>query len=167
MNEEWKPIKGLEGLYEVSNLGKIKSVRSNKVMAPRMTPTGYERVTLPTNEGRRDFYIHRLVAEVFCTKPDGCNVVNHLDNNTRNNRADNLEWTTQRGNVIHAMNQGRVKRFPNAMMVIGIKDGVEHLFRSSHEAAQETGCDHKTVLYGCRTGKQSQNGFLWKVVNAS
>lgn len=65
-------------------------------------------VSLRRNGVFKTLLVHRLVAEAFCAKPDGCNVVNHLDSDRRNNRASNLEWTTQRGNIEHAKIAGRL-----------------------------------------------------------
>jgi len=164
MKERWKPINGLDGLYEVSDQGRVRSIRSGKILKPRVLPNGYERVHLPT---ARDAYIHRIVADAFCDHKPGCDVVNHIDNNPRNNRADNIEWTTQRGNVHYAMKQGRVANFPNAKAVVGTKDGTEYRFGSQHEAALFAGCDSKTISRACRFGKVTRNGFTWKVVESA
>lgn len=162
--EEWKPITGLEGRYEVSSHGRVRNAINGKLLCPRFLPNGYARVHLPTN---RDAYVHRLVADAFCDHPAGRDVVNHIDNDTKNNRADNIEWTTQRGNVHHAMKQGRVKGFPNAKAVVGVKNGVAYMFGSQHEAALFAGCDSKTISRACRFGKITRNGFTWKVVESA
>ena len=162
MNEEWKPIAGLEGLYEVSNLGRVKSIRSNKIMTPRMLRIGYARVTLPLKTGRRDCYIHRLVAEAFCFKPEGCNVVNHIDFDKRNNKASNLEWTTQKENVFHSMRNDRMKGFPKFRSVIGTKDNEEKTYATVHEAALATGCDHSMITKCCKGKNHSTHGFTWR-----
>ena len=162
--EEWKQVVGLEGKYSVSNHGRVMSLRTGKILVPKVLPNGYQRVKVTSKDHKRDRYVHRLVAEAFCNRPEGYDIVNHIDNDPTNNNSNNLEWTTQRGNVIHAMSQGRVRRFPNARMVIGIKDGVELVFRSSHEAAERIGCDHKSILKCCKTGRKMRNGYYWKVV---
>ena len=164
IHEAWKPVEGYESLYEVSNKGRVFGIKSHTFLRPRKLPNGYLRVNLCKNGVHKDEYIHRLVARAFCTAADGCCVVNHLDNDPTNNSSDNLEWVTQRVNVIYAMNQGRVARFPNAKRVIGIKGGKEYSFHSSHEAAQFANCDHKTVLRACHTGRMTKNGYIWKVV---
>ena len=164
MVEAWKPVPGTDGKYLVSDLGRVYGTKTKTILRPRSIPNGYLRVHIPINGERKDAYIHRLVAEAFCERHDGCNVVNHIDNDPANNRASNLEWTTQRGNVLHAMKQGRVKKFRNAIKVIGIKDGVTYEFRSMNEAAEFTGCDSKTIWYDCKTGIKAKNGFVWKEV---
>lgn len=163
--EEWKPIGGIDGIYLVSNIGNIMNAKSGIVLKPYMLPNGYLCVKIPSRFGRANRYIHRLVAEAFCDHPSGCNVVNHKDNCPQNNRADNLEWTTQRENVLYAMKQGRVSERYSAKEVIGIKNGKEYRFRSMNEAADFAGCDSKTVWSGCKTGRISQSGFLWREVH--
>lgn len=118
MNEIWKAIKGYEGKYEVSNYGRIKSLeRTNrvgsiiksKILNPKAQKNGYIRVHLSTGNGYRSEAVHRLVAEAFVErKSEYDDIVNHLDNNPRNNRADNLEWTTYKGNMQWAAKQGRM-----------------------------------------------------------
>lgn len=160
--EIWKPVVGYEGLYIVSNYGRVYSLRSKKILKPRKLPHGYLRVNLPAKDGQRDAYIHRVVAEAFCEKPNGCDVVNHIDNDTTNNHASNLEWTTQRGNVRHSMNQGRMINFPNAIQVIGKKDGNTYHFDSAKEASEKTGCDHSGIIKCCKHKKKQINGYRWE-----
>lgn len=121
-NEIWKSIKNYEGYYEVSNFGRVKSLtkewvagkgsirkkgetilRFSKVKARNGI---YYHVNVCVDKERRSLRINRLVAEHFCEKPQGCEVVNHLDCDTTNNRADNLEWTTTLGNVRYSWEKG-------------------------------------------------------------
>lgn len=162
MNEEWKPVKGLEGLYEVSNIGRVKSLRNGKILIPHFLPNGYARVKLTATTGGRERYIHRLVAEAFCVHPDGCNVVNHIDYDKRNNNSTNLEWTTQLGNVRYSMSNGRMPKFPNSKRVIGIKDDRETEYGSAHEASQMTGCDSSMIIKCCKGKVRNTHGFEWR-----
>lgn len=162
MIERWKLIPGVRGLYVVSDRGRVRNMETRKELKPRPTKNGYLRVQI----NDRDFYIHRLVADAFCKRRRGCNVINHIDNDRTNNAAENLEWTTPRGNVYHAMKQNRMNGFPCARSIIGIKDGTERVFPSSRDAARFAGCDHKTILHYIRTGAVSRSGYLWKVANA-
>ena len=114
-----------------------------------------------------DLYVHRLVADAFCEHPDGCNVVNHIDFNMQNNRFDNLEWVTQRSNVLHSMKNGRVHRFPNARPVVGIKDGIKHFYRSANEAAIAIGTDASSISKCCRKRYKSSKGYKWEYAEVS
>lgn len=114
MQEEiWKPVKGREEYYLISNTGKVKSLvnryktRGEFELKQCINNKGYYYVDLAVPELKK-YAIHRLVAEAFCSKPEGCNIVNHLDNNPANNHYTNLEWTTYSGNLQHAQKQGRL-----------------------------------------------------------
>ena len=157
--EVWNVIFASPG-YEVSNKGNVRNRETGHIMTPRPTKTGYLRVHLPVQIGRKDFYIHRLVAESFCIQPDGCNVVNHIDNNNQNNSAENLEWTTPLGNVYHGMIQKRFRL--NAVPVVGYKDGKWFCFISAHQAEYKTGCDHSSIIKCCKGKKHTVKGFTWQ-----
>lgn len=106
MVEVWRDIKGYEGKYQVSNLGRVKSLHYNrsdkeKVLLPR-TKTRYQYVVLSKNNKVAHKYIHRLVAEYFVPNPDNKPYVNHKDGNKHNNNAENLEWMTPLENNLHA-----------------------------------------------------------------
>lgn len=164
MHEEWKPVEHAKH-FLVSNLGRVMNGKTGNIFVGRPTKTGYLRVHLPMKNGkRRDAYIHRLVAEAFCYHPDGFDVVNHIDFDNTNNCADNLEWTTQKNNVLYSMDADRYPKKLKSVYVVGEKDGIRYLFHSANEAARVTNCDSKTVLRGCKTGMRSTNGFLWKKV---
>jgi hypothetical protein len=121
MKETWADVKGYEGLYQISNLGAVKSlsrvVNQGKYGNTRVIPetllrptdngNGYLIVGLRKDSGRKNFYIHRLVAEHFIEKVDGAMYVNHKDYDTQNNTADNLEWCTQRQNILYSANRMR------------------------------------------------------------
>ena len=117
MNEVWVDIIGFEGLYQVSNLGNVKSMshvqcyvdsinrtctrtRKGRVLIPAlMRDNGYLGVTLYKNGVRCTRAVHRLVAEAFIPNTDGLPQVNHRDEDKTNNRIDNLEWCTTSYNV--------------------------------------------------------------------
>lgn len=160
MTEIWKPISETTKDYEVSNFGRIMNMKTGKLIVPRPIKTGYLRVHLPVIGGRKDFYIHRLVAEAFCEHREGCNVVNHIDNNKQNNHADNIEWVTPFENVHHGMRQKRYRL--NAVRVIGTKDGNSVEYISTRQAEVATGCDHSSIIRCCKGKLKTTNGYLWK-----
>jgi len=118
MEEIWVPIKGREEYYEVSNLGRVRTLfgRVNKLNEPKImigraytaSQTKYNQVKL-SNGGKPEYsLVHRLVAEAFIPNPENKPFVNHIDNNGLNNNHTNLEWCTQSENLKHAQKQGRL-----------------------------------------------------------
>lgn len=121
MPEEWKDIKGYEGLYRISNFGNVESVerevnqgkygKTRIVGGVLLNPTdnghGYLIVGLRNGQRRKNHYVHRLVAEHFIANESGLPCVNHKDYDTSNNSADNLEWCTQKQNIRHSAHRMR------------------------------------------------------------
>ena len=117
MNERWKDIEGYEGLYQVSNMGRVKSLsrfHNNKtvgfmtkdIILSKRPNKEYLCVALYKDKKRKDISIHRLVADAFLPKIDGKDWVNHKDGNKKNNCVQNLEWCTPKENVRHAFSNG-------------------------------------------------------------
>jgi hypothetical protein len=103
MEEVWKEAVGFEGLYEISNKGRIRN-RRGRVMRPAPNSKGYPATMIRKDGKYHSAPIHRFVAKAFLGPPtDEAPIVNHIDGNPMNNSADNLEWCSQGHNVIHAM----------------------------------------------------------------
>lgn len=123
MIEIWKDVAGYEGYYQISNLGRAKSLdrvvkRKNqpdlplvgKILKPRTGKNGYDYVILRRDGKGKTAYIHRLVAEMFIENPCGFNVVNHKDGNKGNNTCGNLEWCNSQRNNQHAFETGLISK---------------------------------------------------------
>jgi len=116
MKEEWKPITGFEGTYEISSLGSVRVIPAGRrfpagyVMKPRLGAWGYLYVNLSKNGKRiKTLKIHRLVAQHFIPNPDNKVDVNHKDGDKQNNLIPNLEWATKSENTLHAFRTGLKK----------------------------------------------------------
>ena len=119
--EEWRPVCGFEGLYEVSNLGRIKSlsriIRANtcgkriipeRILSNCINGSGYCTVVLCKNGKHTTFLVHRLVAEAFIPNPNNYPQVNHKDENPSNNCVENLEWCDQKYNSNYGTRNKRI-----------------------------------------------------------
>lgn len=102
MKEIWMKIKNYNGEYLISNFGNVKSFKTNRILKPQNDNKGYLFVMLSKNSIRKNYKLHRLVAEHFLENPMNYNVVNHKDGNKHNNSVENLEWCTHGENNQHA-----------------------------------------------------------------
>lgn len=147
MEEIWKDIKGYEGLYQVSNLGRVKSLNYrrmgfSKILIPGAGGRGYACVSLYG----RSVKIHRLVAETFIPNPNKFKCVNHINGIKTDNRVENLEWCTQKYNVHHAYENNLITQIKPIHCNELNKD-----FRSINECARYFNCYYnqiKDVLNG-------------------
>lgn len=118
MEEIWKDIKDYEGIYQISNLGRLRSLdrmlsikrygkfyykkRKGKMMCPSLNTNKYYHVKLMNGDNKKIYSLHRLVALHFLPNPNNYEIVNHIDSNKQNNKLDNLEWCTKNDNRLHA-----------------------------------------------------------------
>ena len=176
MEEVWRDIKGYEGLYKVSNLGRVKSFRNfsgfnkkfykrEKIMTPVDNGRGYLHVMLSKNKNTKHVYIHRLVAQSFLPNPNNLQEINHKDENKKNNRVDNLEWISRKDNVNYGTATSRQVK-ARSKPVTQIKNGkIINTFTSMREAARMTGFLFSSIQ-GCCTGKYKQAyGYEWRFTN--
>lgn len=149
---KWQPVRGYEGLYEVSNYGQIRGIdrietlkdgrkrfRHGKQLATMTKRHGYQAVNLYSHGAMKTVLVHRLVAQVFVPNPDGKPEVNHINGDKSDNRASNLEWVTSAENIRHAYEIGLKKadhhgRLSNQQ----IRD-----IRASHEKQKEIAKRHR------------------------
>lgn len=112
MEEIWKDIEGYEGMYMVSSLGRVKTLicryKNVTILKERVKNNGYCSITLYKNKIPHTYLAHRLVAQAFLPNPNNYPVVNHKDENPKNNCVENLEWYTQEYNINYG--NGNIKR---------------------------------------------------------
>lgn len=103
VDEIWTNINGFQGIYKISNYGRVKSFRNGKESILKLDENncGYYRVSLYKNHKRYRFLVHRLVAEHFIPNPENLPIVNHKDETTYNNHVSNLEWLTCSDNQLY------------------------------------------------------------------
>lgn len=184
IEEIWKPIAGFEGLYEVSNYGRVKSLtRYKKVIKPIIMNSGYYQYQLWHKGKCRVASGHRLVAQAFIPNPDNKPFVNHKDENKLNNFVDNLEWVTHVENCRYGTAIARRtehfdysnKRINNANQIKACskpiaqytKDGkLIRRWSSAAECARENGWDASNIRRNCTGKRPHAYGYIFKEVTA-
>lgn len=168
----WKPIDELDGLYLISDTGKVFSVRTNRIIKTHLSNMGYERVSVDINGETYKYSVHRLVATAFIPNPDNLPCVNHKDENPLNNNVDNLEWCTQKYNINYGTCiERRVKNTvhkkgadaPRAKEVYQFTlDGeLVGKYGSLSDAVNETGLNKKSLGKACRGLLKTYSGYVW------
>lgn len=183
IEEVWKDIKDYKGLYQVSNLGRIKSLK-RKVYAGRgrmrwqyerilsdnkTNGNGYKIVSLNKNGKEKNKYIHRLVAETFLSNPNNYKYINHKDQNTLNNNVENLEFCTAQYNCTY--NNAHIKRglkFRNNLInskriyQLDEENNIIKEYPSAAEAGRQLGITGSSIGACLRGLQQTSGGYKWK-----
>lgn len=188
--EIWKWIPDFEGLYQVSTWGRIRSVDrwviykdgskrfyKGRILKPARDENGYLLVVLSRDGKRRNFRVHRLVAEAFIPNPENKPEVNHLDENKENNYVSNLEWSTHKDNINwgtrnerHAasmLNASRSNgrkpgRKPKPVQAINPSTGEVVLEFPSTREAERKGFNHGDISACCRGKVEQHKGLEWR-----
>ena len=178
MKEIWKDIKGYEGKYMVSNLGRVKSLNYHRtgkegILKGGDNGYGYLKVELCKEGKVNQPLVHVLVATAFLENPDNLPEVNHKDEDKTNNRVENLEWCSRLYNINYGTRSKRSaekrRNDPKrSKPVIGI-DKVSGLileFPSTMEASRQTGIDQRRINDCLKGRKKSAKGFYWFYVES-
>ena len=152
--------------YNVSTDGRIKNVRTGRILVATNDSRGYPAVTLFDDDGQHTKPVHRLVAETFLPNPEGKRTVNHKDGNKRNNHISNLEWNTMSENISHAYRTGLKRRPDNAgskKRPVKIVETGE-VFESVSECARAIGGD-QAHIFNCLSGRyHTHKGYHFESV---
>lgn len=173
MEEIWKDIAGYEGLYQVSNFGRVKTVAhwqtysngdrhfyEERIRIPGIAPTGY--LTIRLGSKGREAGVHRFVAEAFIPKVLGKNDVNHIDGDKSNNRVENLEWVDRKENMEHCREvlKKETGKAKTPVLCIETKEAFESLSEAS--IVKKVNLGHLCEAMNGR--RQSAGGYHWQKI---
>lgn len=181
MLEEWRDIPGLEGGYQVSNFGRVRSLDrivyrkgahgkwnfyryTGRIIKPVKTLQGY--LVVPLGKKHPNNRVHRLVASAFIPKIDGKDMINHIDGDRTNNHVSNLEWCTNQENQLHASRvlnhkQGRYQNKPVRCVETG--EVFENSFRAAHECRYTAG--NIRMAANPKYPRKTCMGYHWEFVD--
>jgi hypothetical protein len=195
MTEEWKDIEGYENLYQVSNLGRVKSLeryeesnsfigvrrRGERILKPIIKPSGYLQVALSKNSKAKTFTVHRLVAQAFIPNPENKPCIDHVNTNPSDNRLENLRWCTHKENSNNPLTVQKWCGNPRMKTWLG-KLGKEHhsskpiiqftldgeLVRKwdcAEDAVREMGYSKTCISQVLNKKRQQTGGSKWEYYN--
>lgn len=174
-NEIWKDIKGYEGLYQVSNKGRVWSTYTNKCLKPRLMENGYYQVWLTAKNGKlKREKVHRLVAIAFIPNENNFPQVNHKDEDKLNNCVENLEWCDLKYNCNYRTRNERMiktkrekynwkpkRRRKTWIEQYDLNGNLIKKYDMARTAARELGIDESSIC-ACTKGKyNSAGGYKW------
>ena len=176
--EEWRDIKGYEGLYKISNAGNIYSYNVNRELKLQTDKDGYAEAKLWKGGKVKYFRVHRLVAEAFISNELNKPCVNHINSIRNDNRVQNLEWVTFQENNIHALNYGnreystkehmsdmsnkRWERDMKRVLMFDKEGNFIQEFKNINEASKVTKIKQNLIRDTCGGFQKSTHGFIFK-----
>lgn len=181
MQEIWKDVPGYEGLYQVSNIGNVRSLKWNHSNQTRLlTPFnngGYARIGFRQNGILKNYLVHVLVAKAFIPNPHNKPSVNHIDGNKLNNTVQNLEWVTYSENTRHAIahnlrpagcnyqhKKGADNPISKKVLQTSLDGNFSKLWLCSQDAAQDLGFSIPSIRRCCRGERKTYKKFHWQYV---
>ena len=170
ISEIWKPVEGYEGLYEVSNTGKVATLNyrhtgERRELSPKTERTGYMKVLLYKRGGRKLCSVHRLVAKAFIPNPNNLRCVNHIDENKSNNDVSNLEWCS------HSYNNKYGSRIENVFTQLRrpveakTHDGVIEVYPSVTQAAKSLNKSASNISGAANGRLKTAYGRTWRYLD--
>lgn len=171
-NEEWRDVVGYEGLYRVSNLGRVRTLHKRgggclvKAKGGILRPCfikGYYAIRLRKDGKYKQHQLHRLVAAAFVTNPNNLPFVNHIDENGLNNNANNLEWCTHQYNINFGTRTKKViAKLSKPISQYTMSGILIQTYSSLHEAWHKTGISIAHICNVCKGKRNHAGGFVWK-----
>ena len=171
MKEEWRSIVGYEGLYEVSNQGKVKSLermrsnglKCNERILKETNHLGYILVTLCKDGKQRQFRVHRLVAMAFIPNPENKDFIDHINTIRNDNRVENLRWVTRQENRNNPISVNAYdKAISRSVMQYDTDGNLLNVFASITEASKKTGVRICAIQHGCSGRTITSKGYIWR-----
>lgn len=155
--EIWKDIPGFEGLYQVSNMGNVKSLNYNRTgkerkLKPDKKRNGYLYVILRKDKKSKHCYIHSLVAKAFISNPGNKPCIDHIDNDKENNRTSNLRWVNHKENMNNEITKAKQTNGKFAYCI-----ELDKIFCNLRDAEKELGIAHQHISAACN-GKRKSAG---------
>lgn len=171
--ERWRDIPNFEGIYEVSDIGRIRSSKDKttksklhgerkwkqRILKLKTDKNGYKRVTLWKNKKPHDYLVHRLVAIAYLPVVTYKECVNHMDGNPSNNHLGNLEWCDYRENLIHAF-ENRLNKNADPVILFNTNNKEMHYFISKAEAGRFLGRSHGFISDRIKKGIKEVDEYL-------
>jgi NUMOD4 motif./HNH endonuclease. len=184
MEEIWKPIKGYEGIYEVSSYGRVRSSErtaerldrygniskyevKGRIISQWKRKDGYMSVTLRSMKTQSTLLVHRLVIETFVPNPDNLQLVNHKDENKSNNNVENLEWCTPSyNNTYNNIHMKKNMPFKKRVRQMTFDGEVIAEYESAADAARQTGLSNGGISSSCngKKGFERYHGYNWEYI---
>nr|DAP96555.1 MAG TPA: homing endonuclease [Caudoviricetes sp.] len=162
--ETWKPIADYVGLYEVSNKGRVRNLKTGRTLKPGNNGRGYLFVGLYKNGAVKYHYLHRLVALTFIPNPNKLPEVNHKDEIRTNNKLDNLEWISHRDNSNYGKRNERVSKSKSkAIVQFDLSTGlIIKTYSSTITATRVTGINQGNISKAARGIIKTAGGYGWR-----
>lgn len=169
--EIWKDIEEFEGLYQVSNLGNVRSLNYRRTkgkiknLIPKKNNSGRLWVELRNEKGKKNFLIHRLVGNAFIPNPNNLPQINHIDENPLNNCVNNLEWCTGEYNIKYSLrlHPKRKKITQTRKIIQRDKNGcIIRVWDNAHSIFLETRMSDWSIAECCRGNRHTAYGYTWQ-----
>lgn len=177
--ENWKPVIGYEGLYEISNKGLIRSIDrviqrngashriKGRILSIYTDNLGYQRITLSKEGKLHTMCIHKLVAEAFIPNPENKPCIDHIDTNPSNNCVDNLRWCTHSENMNNSVTLQHLKecRITKPVLQYDLKDNFIAEYISGREAARQVNIQQASLVRCLQGTQKTAGGYKWRYKN--